>query len=171
MVAGFLYMTLALGALIVLRARDPEGVLLILWLVLIVVATDVGAYFVGRSLGGRKLWPRVSPGKTWSGALGGLAFAGATGIAFGVAVGWSPLRIGLLSLGISIFSQFGDLLESAVKRRFGVKDASRLIPGPRRADGPARRGAGRRVVLRDLRQPRARRDRLGCVPIKRPQRC
>ena len=77
----------------------------------------------------RKLWPRVSPGKTWSGALGGLAFAGATGIAFGVAVGWSPLRIGLLSLGISIFSQLGDLLESAVKRRFGVKDASRLIPG------------------------------------------
>ena len=129
LVAGFLYMTLALGALIVLRARDPEGVLLILWLVLIVVATDVGAYFVGRSLGGRKLWPRVSPGKTWSGALGGLAFAGATGIAFGVAVGWTPLRIGLLSLGISIFSQLGDLLESAVKRRFGVKDASRLIPG------------------------------------------
>jgi phosphatidate cytidylyltransferase len=129
LVAGFLYMTLAMGALIVLRARDPEGVLLILWLVLVVVAADVGAYFVGRSVGGRKLWPRVSPGKTWSGALGGLGFAALTGVAFGLAVGWHPLRIGALSLGIAVFSQFGDLLESAVKRRFGVKDASRLIPG------------------------------------------
>ena len=75
--AGYLYMALAMGALIVLRAREPEGVLLILWLVLVVVAADVGAYFVGRSVGGRKLWPRVSPGKTWSGAIGGLAFAAA----------------------------------------------------------------------------------------------
>lgn len=127
--AGFVYMTLAVGALLVLRAREPEGVLLILWLVLVVVAADVGAYFVGRTLGGPRLWRRVSPGKTWSGALGGLAFAGATGLGFGYAVGWDPVRIGLLSLGIAIFSQFGDLLESAVKRRFGVKDASRLIPG------------------------------------------
>lgn len=129
LVAGFLYMTLAMGALLVLRAREPEGVLLILWLVLIVVAADVGAYFVGRSVGGRKLWPAVSPGKTWSGAVGGLGFAGLTGVGFGLAVGWDPLRIGALSLGIAVFSQFGDLLESAVKRRFGVKDASRLIPG------------------------------------------
>jgi phosphatidate cytidylyltransferase len=129
LVAGFLYMTLAMGALIVLRARDPEGVFLILWLVLVVVTTDVGAYFVGRSVGGRKLWVRVSPGKTWSGALGGLAFAAFTGLLFGLAVGWDPFRIGVLSLGISVFSQCGDLLESAVKRRFGVKDSSRLIPG------------------------------------------
>jgi phosphatidate cytidylyltransferase len=129
LVAGFLYMSLAMGALIVLRARDPEGVWLILWLVLIVVAADVGAYFVGRTVGGRKLWPRVSPGKTWSGALGGLLFAGLTGIAFGLAVGWNPYRIGVLSLGIAVCSQLGDLLESAVKRRFGVKDASQLIPG------------------------------------------
>ena len=129
LVGGYLYMGLAMGALIVLRAREPEGVWLIFWLVLVVVAADVGAYFVGRSLGGRKLWPRVSPGKTWSGAIGGLAFAGVTGMLFGLAVGWSPVRIGLLSLGIAVFSQLGDLLESAVKRRFGVKDASGLIPG------------------------------------------
>ena len=75
--AGYLYMGLAMGALLVLRAKEPEGVWLILWLVLVVVAADVGAYFVGRSVGGAKLWPRVSPGKTWSGAIGGLAFAGA----------------------------------------------------------------------------------------------
>jgi phosphatidate cytidylyltransferase len=129
MTVGFVYMSLAMGALLVLRAKEPEGVLLILWLVLVVVAADVGAYFVGRSVGGKKLWPRVSPGKTWSGAFGGLAFAGLTGVVFGLAVGWSPVRSGVLSLGIAVFSQLGDLLESAVKRRFDVKDASRLIPG------------------------------------------
>jgi phosphatidate cytidylyltransferase len=127
--AGFLYMTLGMGALIVFRNREPEGVMLILWLVLVVVTADVGAYFVGRRLGGRKLWPAVSPGKTWSGAMGGLAFAGIAGLVFGLAVGWPPLRVSLLSLGIAVCSQLGDLLESAVKRRFGVKDSSRLIPG------------------------------------------
>lgn len=127
--AGFLYMTLGLGALLVFRGRGPEGAFLILWLVLVVVAADVGAYFVGRRIGGRKLWPAVSPGKTWSGAIGGLAFAGVAGLAFGLAVGWPPLRVGVLSLGIAVCSQMGDLLESAVKRRFGVKDSSRLIPG------------------------------------------
>lgn len=127
--AGFLYMALGLGALIVFRNRGPEGALLILWLVLVVVTADVGAYFVGRRVGGRKLWPAVSPGKTWSGALGGLAFAGVTGLVFGMIVGWPPLRVGILSLGIAVCSQMGDLLESAVKRRFGVKDSSRLIPG------------------------------------------
>jgi phosphatidate cytidylyltransferase len=127
---GFLYMTLAMGALLVFRDREPEGVLLILWLVLVVVAADVGAYFVGRRVGGRKLWPRVSPGKTWSGAIGGLAFAVVVGLIFSwLVVGWHPLRMGSLSLGIAVCSQCGDLLESAVKRRFGIKDASRLIPG------------------------------------------
>lgn len=129
LMAGFLYMALGMGALIVFRNRGPEGVMLILWLVLVVVAADVGAYFVGRRLGGRKLWPAVSPGKTWSGAIGGLIFAGATGLVFGLLVGWPPVRVGLLSLGIAVCSQLGDLLESAVKRRFGVKDSSRLIPG------------------------------------------
>ena len=123
-------MTAAMGALLVFRNREPEGVLLILWLVVVVVAADVGAYFVGRRVGGAKLWPAVSPGKTWSGALGGLAAAGLVGCFFAwLVVGWHPLRIGLLSLGIAVCSQLGDLLELAVKRRFGVKDASRLIPG------------------------------------------
>ncbi|MFO1140870.1 MAG: phosphatidate cytidylyltransferase [Amaricoccus sp.] len=127
---GFLYMTLAMGALLVLRSKEPEGVLLILWLVLVVVAADVGAYFVGRRVGGKKLWPAVSPGKTWSGAFGGLAAAVVVGLVFSwLVVGWHPWRMGSLSLGIAVCSQFGDLLESAVKRRFGVKDASRLIPG------------------------------------------
>jgi phosphatidate cytidylyltransferase len=129
LVAGYLYMGLAMGALIVLRAKEPEGVWLIFWLVLVVVSADVGAYFVGRTVGGRKLWVRVSPGKTWSGAIGGLVFSALAGVAFGLTVGWSAVWIGVLSLGIAVFSQLGDLLESAVKRRFGVKDASALIPG------------------------------------------
>lgn len=126
---GYLYMALAMGALLVLRAKEPDGVLLIVWLVLVVVVADVGAYFAGRSIGGPKLWVRVSPGKTWSGAIGGLVFAGLAGLAFALSVGWNPVRIGCLSLGIAVCSQAGDLLESAVKRRFGVKDASNLIPG------------------------------------------
>lgn len=129
LVAGYLYMTLGMGALIVFRNREPEGVMLILWLVLVVVSADVGAYFVGRRVGGRKLWPAVSPGKTWSGAFGGLAVAAVTGLLLGMAVGWPPLRVGALSIGIAICSQLGDLLESGVKRHFGVKDSSRLIPG------------------------------------------
>ncbi len=100
LVGGFLYMTLAMGALLVFRNREPEGVLLILWLVLVVVAADVGAYFVGRRVGGRRLWPAVSPGKTWSGALGGLAAAGLVGVS---SRGWwwagIRARIGGLSLG------------------------------------------------------------------------
>jgi phosphatidate cytidylyltransferase len=127
--AGLVYMGAAMCALIAFRARGLDGALIILWLVLTVVAADVGAYFVGRSLGGPKLWPRVSPGKTWSGAVGGLALAGIAGLAFALAVGWDVGRVALLSLGVGIASQLGDLLESAVKRHFGVKDASRLIPG------------------------------------------
>lgn len=126
---GFVYMTLAMAALVVLRTRGVDGALLVLWLVLVVIAADVGAYFVGRRVGGPKLWVRVSPGKTWSGALGGLAAAAVVGTVFAIAVDWPPGGIALLSLGIAVFSQFGDLLESAVKRQFGVKDASALIPG------------------------------------------
>jgi len=99
------------------------------WLVLVVVAADVGAYFVGRSVGGPRLWPAVSPGKTWSGALGGVGLAVAVGVSVGHASGWALPRTGVLSACVAVASQAGDLLESAVKRRFGVKDASRLIPG------------------------------------------
>ncbi len=127
--AGFVYMTVAMAALIVLRTRGLDGSLLIFWLVTVVVAADVGAYFVGRWLGGPKLWVRVSPGKTWSGAFGGLVAAAVVGGGLAWAFGWPPAGLTLLSLGVAIFSQFGDLLESAVKRHFGVKDASQLIPG------------------------------------------
>jgi phosphatidate cytidylyltransferase len=127
--AGLLYMGLPLMALLAIRLAGPEGAFVILWLVLVVAAADVGAYFVGRTLGGPKLAPRISPGKTWSGALGGLAAAGTAGLVMAVAMDWNPGRALALGIGVAVASQAGDLLESAVKRHFGVKDASQLIPG------------------------------------------
>jgi phosphatidate cytidylyltransferase len=126
---GLIYVALAMCFAIVLRATPRDGLALVLWLVLVVVAADVGAYFVGRAVGGPKLWPAVSPGKTWSGALGGLAAAVVVGVALALALGWPPARLGLVSAAMAAASQAGDLLESALKRRFGVKDSSRLIPG------------------------------------------
>ena len=126
---GLGYMGVAMCALIPLRELEPNGIAFVLWLVLVVVATDVGAYFVGRLVGGPRLWPRVSPGKTRSGALGGLAAAAAVGLPLGMWAGLGPIETLFLSLGASAASQAGDLLESAVKRRFGAKDASQLLPG------------------------------------------
>jgi phosphatidate cytidylyltransferase len=90
---------------------------------------DIGGYFAGRGIGGPKLWPRVSPKKTWAGAAGGFALSLAVA-AFFAAFGFGktgPLL--LLGAFLSIVSQLGDLFESAVKRRFGVKDSSHIIPG------------------------------------------
>jgi phosphatidate cytidylyltransferase len=129
LVGGLVYMALAMCFVTMLRGEAHWGFSVVLWLVLVVVAADVGAYFVGRSVGGRRLWPAVSPGKTWSGAFGGLGLAVAVGLLYGHLGQWSPLRTGLLSAGVAVASQAGDLLESAVKRRFMVKDTSSLIPG------------------------------------------
>ena len=107
-------------------ARGPQ---LVLWLVLLVIAADIGAYFAGRSLGRRKLAPRVSPGKTWEGALGGLlmvalvAWLGALHFALAVP---STLAFGC---AVGIFSIVGDLTESMFKRAAGVKDSGTLLPG------------------------------------------
>ena len=159
--AGFLYMALAMGALHrAARHASRRGCWLILWLVLVVVAADVGAYFVGRSVGGAKLWPRVSPGKTWSGAIGGLAFAGLDRrCRSGWRSGWSPVRIGAAQ------PRDRGLLAARRPARVGGQAAVRgqgrepADPRPRRGDGPARRGDGRRLVLRRLRRARPRRAR------------
>lgn len=129
LIGGLLYMGLAVCAMVPIRHLEPNGFLLVVWLIVAVVATDVGAYFVGRMIGGPRLWPAVSPGKTRSGALGGLGFAAAVGVPMGVWIGQDIATSAFLSVGVSIASQCGDLLESAVKRRFGVKDASHVIPG------------------------------------------
>jgi phosphatidate cytidylyltransferase len=115
----------------VLLRRDPEwGFMALLFLFATVWATDIFAFLSGRTIGGPLLWPKVSPKKTWAGAVGGLAggVAGAVVVALAGGVG-SVVAAGALGLLFSILAQVGDLFESAVKRRFGAKDASQLIPG------------------------------------------
>ncbi|EAV44140.1 Phosphatidate cytidylyltransferase [Stappia aggregata IAM 12614] len=128
-IEGIAYSGLALFSLLALR-EGSEGLLVAFFLVFVVWATDIFAYFTGRALGGPKLWPRVSPKKTWSGAIGGLVLATlfGTGVAL-VANAQHLVLWALLAAGLSVVSQAGDLLESAIKRRFDVKDSSRLIPG------------------------------------------
>ncbi|SDE79032.1 phosphatidate cytidylyltransferase [Rhodospira trueperi] len=102
----------------------------VLWLFLVVWTTDTAAYVVGSRVGGPLLWPRLSPRKTWAGLIGGLAFATVVGVLAGWLLGAaSPGIVLVLALGLSIVSQGGDLLESAFKRRFRVKDSGGLIPG------------------------------------------
>ncbi|NDW43501.1 phosphatidate cytidylyltransferase [Ruegeria sp. PrR005] len=108
--------------------REVKGLDWMLWLILVVVATDMAGYFVGKLIGGPKFWPRVSPKKTWSGTAGGWVAAALVGGGFAFFAG---LGAGLLILSVlaSMASQAGDFAESALKRRMGVKDSSNLIPG------------------------------------------
>jgi phosphatidate cytidylyltransferase len=123
------------GALVVcaiaLRLSDAFGLLAIVWLFALVWGTDIMAYFGGRLIGGPKLWPRISAGKTWSGTLSGVFGGALIGLAAAViAVEHAPLvTLFLLGLLLAVVSQAGDLAESALKRRFGVKDSGALIPG------------------------------------------
>jgi phosphatidate cytidylyltransferase len=127
--AGFLYAGVAEIASVLLRLDAVKGFVALVFVLLIVWVTDSGGYFAGRGIGGPKLWPRVSPKKTWAGAIGGLVASLAVACVFAV------LDLGkagpLLTIGgvLSVVSQLGDLFESAVKRRFGVKDSSQIIPG------------------------------------------
>jgi phosphatidate cytidylyltransferase len=135
--AGFLYAAAALMASVLVRRDAEMGFVALLFVLAVVWATDIGGYFAGRGIGGPKLWPAVSPKKTWAGAIGGFAASLVVAVLFAI---FDPhrgdallaLRTGpLLALAavLSIAAQFGDLFESAVKRHFGVKDSSHLIPG------------------------------------------
>jgi phosphatidate cytidylyltransferase len=127
--SGFCYAAAAELASVLVR-KDPAHGFAALFLVLLVVwAADIGGYFAGRGIGGPKLWPRVSPKKTWAGAIGG--FAGGLAVAGAFAAAGAGKMVPLLGLAVflSVISQLGDLFESAVKRRFGVKDSSHIIPG------------------------------------------
>jgi phosphatidate cytidylyltransferase len=127
---GVAYAGVLLFAPLILR-RDPAfGLTAILFLFAIVWATDIVAYFAGRAIGGPKLWPAVSPKKTWAGALGGTLGGIAGGLLTVKLMGLSvtPMLV-LVACVLSIVAQGGDLLESAIKRHFGAKDASQLIPG------------------------------------------
>jgi phosphatidate cytidylyltransferase len=122
--AGFSAVSLAL-----LRDDDRQGLLAILFLFAVVWATDICAYFVGRAVGGPKLAPAISPGKTWSGAIGGTAGGIAAGMALAWYAGFAGFATALVCLILSAVGQVGDLFESSIKRRHGAKDSSNLIPG------------------------------------------
>jgi phosphatidate cytidylyltransferase len=129
--AGVLYPGLPSVALVWLRGLDLHGRSQLFWLLLMVWATDIGAYAAGRLLGGPLLAPRISPKKTWAGLLGGMVSAAAVAaLASILGEGRSPTgRLMLTGAGLAVVAQGGDLLESWVKRRWGVKDASAIIPG------------------------------------------
>ena len=129
-VVGVPYICLPVYALIVLRSDPDYGLLCVLWLLAVIWATDSAAFFAGRSIGGPKLAPSVSPKKTWSGAIAGALAAAITGFVFAhVAELPGPVCFAILSVGVSVVGQFGDLIESGLKRHFDVKDSSNLIPG------------------------------------------
>jgi phosphatidate cytidylyltransferase len=108
--------------------REAGGTAAILWVIGVVVASDVAGYFAGRMLGGPKFWPSISPKKTWSGTLAGLLAAALVGLGFWAA-GEGDWTLALISPLVAFAGQMGDIAESWIKRRAGVKDASALIPG------------------------------------------
>jgi phosphatidate cytidylyltransferase len=128
--AGVYYAGLPAVALIWIRGDPAYGWQAILYIFLIVWTTDSAAYLFGRWIGGPKLAPRISPKKTWSGLIGGALSAGLAGLVFALIVdgAFSP-QLALLAVGLALISQLGDLGESAIKRIFGMKDTSGLIPG------------------------------------------
>jgi phosphatidate cytidylyltransferase len=128
---GIPYLGLGAVALIWLRQPPDSGGANVIVLLLIIWASDIGAYMAGRAIGGPRLAPSISPGKTWSGAVGGLVAAAAVGAAAAAILGkgatsWRPMAIAVL---IGVISQAGDLFESQLKRHFGVKDSGNMIPG------------------------------------------
>jgi len=127
--AGIVYVLPACAALLWLRADVVQGRADVFFLLLVVWATDIGAYVVGRLVGGAKLAPSISPGKTRSGAVGGLAWAALVGVAAAVWSASPVLAAVIVALVLSVVSEAGDLLESAMKRHFGVKDSGKTIPG------------------------------------------
>jgi phosphatidate cytidylyltransferase len=115
---------------VVLRTDEEDGFLAVIFLFAIVWMTDIGAYLVGRSLGGPKLVPQVSPNKTWAGAVGGLVAAILIAVAVAKLAALTAIfALAMVALALSVVAQAGDLFESFLKRRFHAKDSSRLIPG------------------------------------------
>jgi phosphatidate cytidylyltransferase len=126
---GALYCTAILvGGYGLAVLRDDHGFVWVVWLVLVVIVSDIMGYFVGKSIGGPRFWPSVSPGKTWSGTIAGWAGAALVGLAF-VLLANAGLELIALSVLAAIAGQAGDVAESALKRRAGVKDSSGLLPG------------------------------------------
>ena len=127
---GVPYIVVPVMALLFLRGQSPnlQGLLLTFWALGLVWATDIGAYFAGRSIGGPKLAPRISPSKTWSGLGGGVLAALMVGFLL-YRFADLPIQLAAASGLLAVAAQLGDLLESWMKRRAGVKDSGTLLPG------------------------------------------
>jgi phosphatidate cytidylyltransferase len=126
---GFAYVALAVVSAFWIRHDAQAGRLTFLWVLAVVWATDIFAFFAGRQFGGRKLAPTISPSKTWSGLAGGMT---AAALASAIFAAWSQagwLALALWGALFAVIAQIGDLAESAMKRRFGLKDSGHLIPG------------------------------------------
>jgi phosphatidate cytidylyltransferase len=126
---GTLWIALPCVAFLWIGTDPRHGRATLLWLLALIWASDIAAYFVGRRLGGPKLAPRLSPNKTWSGAIGGLVGAALVGLIVAWLSGAPASLLVPVSLLLGVAAQIGDLLESLAKRHFGVKDSSNLIPG------------------------------------------
>jgi phosphatidate cytidylyltransferase len=128
---GVAFFGLVIVATLAMRGTTFDGVLVGVFLGFVIWPTDTGAFFTGRQIGGEKLAPDISPSKTWSGAIGGFAFGTLAGLIVWLIIApKAPFWIGLaLAAAISILGQLGDLSESAIKRRFRVKDSGDIIPG------------------------------------------
>lgn len=127
--AGVLYAGLPAVALLWLRSNEPFGFKAVLFIVLVVAATDTLAFVSGRLIGGPRLAPAISPNKTWSGLIGGIAAASAAAALFAYWISAPVTALAILGLVMGLIAQMGDLAESAIKRAFNVKDASQLLPG------------------------------------------
>ncbi|RFU68891.1 phosphatidate cytidylyltransferase [Bacillus sp. V59.32b] len=132
--AGFLLLSVlyvGMGFFYLYETRESAGLMYIIFALFTIWATDSGAYFVGRSLGKRKLWPEISPNKTVEGFFGGIASAVIVGLLFHLLsnIELTFVRLMFVSIVISIFGQLGDLVQSAYKRHYGVKDSGKLLPG------------------------------------------
>ena len=125
---GFVYALLPALALLWIRERDTHGLALLIWTFIVTWSTDIGAYFAGRSFGRRKLAPTLSPNKTVEGLAGGVLAATVLGGAWAIAMDLGSALL-LLAPIFAVFAQAGDLFESGMKRRAGVKDSGALLPG------------------------------------------
>lgn len=130
-VFGVIYVTLAVHGLWQVRALPAAGLLMAAWLFLVVWATDVGAYVFGRTIGGPKIAPAISPSKTWAGLFGGAVFVMLTMYIMAMieGLGRQSLAFALYGIPLAVMAQAGDFFESWMKRRAGVKDSGTLIPG------------------------------------------
>ncbi|WP_417621410.1 phosphatidate cytidylyltransferase [Parasphingorhabdus sp.] len=125
--AGVFYAGLPALAIIYLRDID-DGILIMLWTLALVWATDIGAYFSGRAIGGPKLAPQISPNKTWAGLIGGVVLTAV--VSFVLHIYWAlPFNLVLLSVPLAVLAQMGDLFESWLKRKAGAKDSGTIFPG------------------------------------------